>query len=58
MVRKVLHQCVNNTMDSAQKSPPLPHFQVNAIPPFSSIGVDYAGPLNIKGAGNKVYPLF
>ena len=36
-------------------SPPLPHFRVNASPPFSSIGVDYAWLLYIKGTGNKIW---
>ena len=60
LVRKVLRQCVrcmryNGRPYSAPNPPPLPHFWVNASPPFSSIGVDYAGPLYIKGAGNKVW---
>eukprot|EP00731_Ephydatia_muelleri_P009508 Em0005g94a len=60
LVRKVLRQCVrcmryNGRPYSAPNPPPLPHFRVNASPPFSSIGVDYAGPLYIKGAGNKVW---
>ena len=37
---------------------PLPDFRVNEAPPFSKIGVDFAGPLYCKGARgstNKSY---
>ena len=32
-------------------SPPLPSFSVQESPPFSTTGVDYAGPLYVKGGG-------
>ena len=60
VVKKILHQCVicnrhNGQPYDAPETPPLPHCHVGECPPFSSVGVDYAGPLYIKGAGDKIW---
>ena len=39
---------------SGPPSPPLPEYRVQVSPPFSATGVDYAGPLYLKG-GEKVW---
>ena len=53
LVRKLLHQCLlckrlEGQHYRTQPSPPLPHFPVQQAHPFSSCGVDYAGPLYTK----------
>ena len=58
-VRMLLSECklckrFNSRPLSGPPSPPLPEFRVQVSPPFSSTGVDYAGPLYLKG-GEKVW---
>ena len=63
MVKKVLGRCV--TCKRLEGKPygsppvaPLPDFRVKEAAPFSKVGVDFAGPLFIKGTNgsmNKVY---
>ena len=59
VMKKILHQCVicnrhNGRPYDAPETPPLPHCRVGECPPFSSVGVDYAGPLYVKGTGDKI----
>ena len=59
-VRKLLHQCVvcrkiDGKPYSHVPPPPLPDFRVVQSPPFAFTGLDYAGPLYLKGTGNKVW---
>ena len=54
VIRKILRQCVvcrktEGQHYSAPDPPPLPAFRVSENPPFTYIGVDFAGPLYIKG---------
>ena len=54
-VRKVLHQCVicrrfNGTPFALPLPPPLPSFRVSEALPFAYIGVDFAGPLYVRGS--------
>ena len=58
-VRKLIHQCmVYNKLSSkpynVPPEPPLPSFRVREVPPFTYVGVDYAGPLFLKGSETKV----
>ena len=59
-VRKLIHQCmVCNKLSSkpynVPPEPPLPSFRVSEVPPFTYVGVDYAGPLFLKGSETKVW---
>ena len=52
-VRKLLYQCVvcrklEGGPYKAPPPPPLPQFRLKEEPPFTSIGIDYAGPLYVK----------
>ena len=54
-VCKVLHRCVicrrlNGTPFVPPLPPPLPSFRVSEAPPFAYTGVDFAGPLYIRGS--------
>ena len=56
LVRSVIHQCVvcrryEGKPHHYPAPPPLPEFRVNEALPFSSTGVDFAGPLYIKTHG-------
>ena len=58
-VRKLIHQCVicrrfEGGAHQPPPPPPLPECRVQRSPPFHYTGVDYAGPLYVKG-GNKVW---
>ena len=58
-VRMLLNECklckrYNSRPLSGPPSPPLPEYRVQVSPPFSATGVDYAGPLYLKG-GEKVW---
>ena len=58
-VRKVLNECricrrYGSKAFSGPPSPSLPDFRVKASPPFTTTGVDYAGPLYLRG-GDKVW---
>ena len=58
-MRKVLNECricrqYGSKSFSGPPSPSLPDFHVKASPPFTTTGVDYAGPLYLK-RGNKVW---
>ena len=53
-MKKVISKCficrkLEGKPYSAPPVAPLPDFRVNAAPPFSKIGVDFAGPLYCKG---------
>lgn len=59
-VRKLLRQCVACRRFTAKPyltplSPPLPEDRVKEAPPFSFTGVDFAGPLYIRGNEKKVW---
>ena len=52
-VKKLLHSCVTcrryqGKPYSAPQAPPLPEFRVKEAPPFSFVGVDFAGPLFVR----------
>ena len=58
-MRKVLNECricrqYGSKTFSGPPSPSLPDFRVKASPPFTTTGVDYAGPLYLRG-GDKVW---
>ena len=53
LVKKLLHSCVTCRRFQAKPyhpppAPPLPSFRVTESPPFSHIGVDFAGPLYVR----------
>ena len=62
-VKRVLNECVTcrKLKGKSYSSPPtaaLPEFRVREAPPFSRVGVDFAGPLYVKsktGGMEKVY---
>jgi hypothetical protein len=70
-LRQVVHQIVHKCVDcsrvdekpySALPMPPLPYHRVNIEYPFSTSGVDFAGPLYVKtietnSKGEKAYIL-
>lgn len=58
VVKKLLHSCVTCRRHEgkpyqAPPPPPLPEFRVRAAPAFAFTGLDYAGPLYVKGANKK-----
>ena len=57
-VKKVLGKCVvcRKTQGKSCGVPPmaaLPDFRVRVVPPFSKVGVDFAGPLFVKGVSGE-----
>ena len=60
IVRKLLHKCVvckkvDGKPYASSLPPPLPEFRVTQSTPFAFTGLDYAGPLYLKGTGDKVW---
>ena len=62
-VKRIVNSCVTckrwqGPAYSAPKVAPLPEFRVREVPAFSKVGIDFAGPLNVKVSGEgtrKVY---
>ena len=59
-VKKLIHQCMvckrlSSKPYNVPPEPPLPSFRVREVPPFTYVGVDYAGPLFLKGSETKVW---
>ena len=60
VVKRLLHSCTvcrrfSGKMYCAPPVPPLPEFRVQESVPFSTSGVDFAGPLYLKGVETKVW---
>lgn len=58
LVKRILHNCLvckrfEGRPYSAPVPPPLPEFRVTRGTPFTSTGVDFAGPLYVKMTGNE-----
>ena len=58
VVKKLLHSCVTCRQHEgkpyqAPPPPPLPEFRVKTAPAFTFTGLDYTGPLYVKGANKK-----
>ena len=58
LVRKLLHKCVTCRKSQGKAyrpplAPPLPGFRVKQARPFSSTGVDFAGPLYVRDTVNS-----
>ena len=58
-VKKILKKCIvckklESKPFSDPSTAPLPKFRVSEAPPFSSVGVDFAGPLYMKEANGKM----
>lgn len=59
-MKKLLHKCVvcrkiDGKAYASSLPPPLPEFRVTQSSPFAFTGLDYAGPLYLKGTENKVW---
>lgn len=59
-LRRLLRRCTvcarfNALPYKAPEKPPLPNFRVQEYPPFSYIGVDYAGPLFVCKPDSKIW---
>ena len=59
VVKKILSQCVTckkweGTAFTQPATASLPEFRVNLAPPFSRVGVDFAGPMYVKGRGKQL----
>ena len=55
-VKRIVNSCVTckrwqGPVYSAPKVAPLPEFRVREVPAFSKVGIDFAGPLNVKVSG-------
>ena len=62
-MKKVLSQCVvcKKLEGTSFAQPPvssLPQFRVRPSPPFSKVGVDFAGPLCVKTRGKQMRKLY
>ena len=62
-IRRILHECLVCKKMQGQhyinpRSPPLPEFRVQQAQPFTSCGVDYAGPLYLKDTSKVWISLF
>ena len=60
VVKKLLHKCVvckkiDGKPYASSLPPPLPEFRVTQSPPFAFTGLDYAGPLYLRGTEDKVW---
>jgi len=63
VVKKILSQCVTckkweGTAFTQPATASLPEFRVNPAPPFSKVGVDFAGPMYVKGQGKQLKKVY
>ena len=63
IVKRVLGECVTcrKLTGKPYSAPPtasLPDFRVREAPPFSRVGVDFAGPLYVKQKSGKIYKAY
>ena len=59
LVKVLLHRCVTSRRQEGRSydtpvTADLPEFRVRQAPPFSRVGVDFAGPLLVKGLGGEM----
>ena len=58
-VRQTLRNCLicrhYLTKPFGQRMAPLPEDRIKPAPPFTNVGLDFAGPLYLKDSGDKVY---
>ena len=49
-MRRIIHRCIicRRFQGLAYNPPPLPMFWVKESPPFTYVGVDFAGPVIVK----------
>ena len=62
-VKKILSRCVickklEGTAFTQPATASLPEFRVNLAPPFSRVGVDFAGPMFLKGRGKQLRKIY
>ena len=62
-VKKILFRCVicrklEGRAFTQPATASLPEFRVNLAPPFSRVGVDFAGPMFVKGRGNQLKKVY
>ena len=63
MVKRILSECYLCRRHEGRSyfvppPPPLPTFRVQESPPFTSTGVDFAGPLYVKSPGGSQYKVW
>ena len=63
IVKKILNQCVTckRLIGKSYKEPAtaaLPEFRVTKAPPFSRVGIDFAGPLYAKDASGEMKKVY
>ena len=63
IVKKILNQCVTckRLIGKSYKEPAtaaLPEFRVTKAPPFSRVGIDFAGPLYAKDASGEIKKVY
>ena len=63
VVKKILSQCVTckkweGTAFTQPVTASLLEFRVNLAPPFSRVGVDFAGPMYVKGRGKQLKKVY
>ena len=63
VVKKILSQCVTckkweGTAFIQPATASLPEFRVNLAPPFSRVGVDFSGPMYVKGRGKQLKKVY
>ena len=58
-VRQTLRSCLicrhYQTKPFGQQMAPLPEDRIKPSPPFTNVGLDFAGPLHLKDSAEKVY---
>ncbi|XP_065068786.1 uncharacterized protein LOC135694057 [Rhopilema esculentum] len=58
-IKKLIKPCIIcKKLEGKAYKAPLPNFRVQESPPFSKVGVDFAGPLYVKGLKGKTHKTY